>query len=255
LNKLTTAQLANYLVVTKRTIQRKAIRERWKFQEEIGLGGTKRVYPFATLPQRIKNKVIANIIANHDQQGQSVLHRDTEKGKDSPDLYELDSAQALYDDPGKWLSQHCFSLKNDNNELNKDFVKLGLLTLARLFVSNSELGKIKGFDVFCDQYNDRTLEIDIGVFFVIKRLSRITLLRWEKKEQELASLQEQLAVADNPHAVFDRDLRTIAEEVMMVSPTISAKRLRLHFLTFFSDRKIPNEQQLNLWIRQSSVTG
>jgi hypothetical protein len=255
LKKLTTRQLSQYLAVTKRTIQRRAIKEHWPFDEQAGLGGTKRLYTFATLPEKVKTTVIAAIIASHEQLGHET----------QTEHFELDgrpqvATQAVAQDvsgeteaTSDWLAQHSFSQKIDPNHLNKDYVKLTLLTLARSFVSETSEGKIKSFDLFCQQYNDQTLPIDKAIYSVIKRISRISLLRWEKKEQALSSGQA-YQVSDRAEIeVIDKELHFMTKEIVMVSPTITARRLRQHFLTFFSDKKIPNERQLGQWIRQYST--
>ena len=67
MNRLSTTQLSTYLGVTKRTIQRRSNREGWPFIIATGLGGTRRLYAFETLPAKVRNRVIAQIIAKHKQ--------------------------------------------------------------------------------------------------------------------------------------------------------------------------------------------
>lgn len=243
MKKLSIRELAQYLSVTKRTVQRRAIKEDWPFDQRIGLGGTKRLYNFNTLPEQVKSKVVAAIIARHE--AHVVPQMDAQQEGYTPFIVEDEK------DPYDWLSQHCFSHKMDNSELNKDYLKLGLLALARLFVEQAGKGKIKGFDEFCQQYNERLLDIDEAIYNVIKQVSRISLLRWEKKEQELAFAADNEHKAAQPAPAFDKELRAIADEILMVSPNITAKLMRQHFLTFFSDKPTPDESQLQLWIRQA----
>lgn len=249
MKKLSTRELAQYLNVTKRTIQRRAIKENWAFEETIGLGGTKRLYHFATLPEAIKSKVIANIIARHESHG----------GSDDDYPVQIDSARqhpfilSQQQSPQDWLAQHCHNHKTRQSELNKNFLKLGLLALAREYVKQSGQGKIKGFDEFCQQYNDRLLSLDSLLYNTISHISRISLLRWEKKEQQLAFADDAEGGSAVDGAPMDKELTAIAEEILMVSPDITAKRMRQHFLTFFADKKIPDEQQLKTWLRQAKA--
>ena len=266
MKSLTIRQLAQYLGVTKRTVQRRAIKEEWAYQETVGLGGVKRLYTFASLPEAIKSKVIAAIISGHEQRvahqipGESVTHDlsafvgaqevDIPGGDSKPDGH--DTVTDLVKLNKSWYANHSFSGTLDKSELNKEFVMLGLLALARMYVKHSKLGKIKGFDVFCEQFNQRSLHINPAVFTVVSKVSRITLLRWEKKEQELVSDLD----SNLPKPVLlDRDMQVMAEEVMMVSPNITARRLRQHFQTFYGDRKIPPEKQLAKWMQNNGGVG
>ncbi len=232
MKNLSTRQLASYLSVTKRTIQRKAIREQWPFYEQTGLGGTKRVYAFATLPENVKMTVMASIIAGYELDN---THRITQPG----------DAKAQTDGPNSWLRQHCFSQKMDATELTRDFIKLGILSLARLYVTHANLGKIKGFDQFCQLYNSHTLDIDREVFDIVNRVSRITLLRWEKNGLPNNDRRRSLMPDDE---LFDPDLKVMAEEVIQMAPTVTAKRLREHFVIFFADKRIPSENLIEQWI-------
>lgn len=246
MKKLSTSELAQYLCVTKRTVQRRAIKESWVYEERVGLGGTKRLYDFSSLPENVKAKVVACIVARHESydstQLESLL---VQQDNETPFIAEYEQ------DPSNWLSQHCFNHQVDNAELNKDYIKLGLLALARLFVDQAGEGKIKGFDEFCRQYNTRALDIDPEVYAIVRHISRISLLRWEKKEQEMADFKDIDASVSDAGVFMDKDLRQVAQEIIMVSPKITATRMREHFLTFFPDKKIPDEAQLRLWIRQS----
>ena len=60
MNHLSTAQLATYLQVTKRTIQRRAIRESWSYITQTSLGGKRRMYEFASLPDFLRSSRACN---------------------------------------------------------------------------------------------------------------------------------------------------------------------------------------------------
>lgn len=263
MKNLSTLQLADYLFVTKRTIQRRANKEKWPFVEQKGLGGVKRVYVFAGLPEKVKIKVVAGIVAGHErrQEGDEAIRVFADVVENQPmvrlPLYDdalgenaLDeNIIDTYDEADSWLAQHCFSRQLEAAELTKDFVRLGILSLARLYVTQSELGKIRGFDHFCQLYNNQELKINKAVFCVVKRVSRITLLRWEKNGLPRNLRFEQADLAANySDKAFEQVLKSMADEVMMVVPNITAKRLRHHFETFFDDKPIPSEYRIARWI-------
>lgn len=251
MNKLSTSQLSQYLAVTKRTIQRRANREQWLYVEHVGLGGVRKLYYFSSLPRAVKQKVISGIIAAHEAQGQSYalnqadsLPKDLKFDPCNSAFIVLDKSKNQGQDD--WLSQHCFAHDLDTTALDSEFVKTGLLVLAHLYVLNIPAGKIKGFDRFCQLYNQRQLALNPVIYSIINNLSRISLLRWEKQQQQCA---QQWLKNDENNTPMDRDLRQMGEEMLMVSPDISAKRLRQYLLTIFTDRKIPSERYLSQWLK------
>lgn len=254
MNKLSTSQLSQYLSVTKRTIQRRAMREGWQYEQQIGLGGVRRLYTFSSLPVNIRQKIVAYIIAKHEQQGLNYVANQA-KQLHVASVFDLEDTPFIVfnkSSPGDWLTQHSFAHELDETELDKEYVKLGLLVLARLYVLNFSLGKIKGFDQFCSLYNQRKLMLNEIIYTIVKRVSRISLLRWEKQQQMNGNMHRILTVGKGDDVLFDRDLSLMAKEVLMVSPNITAKRLRQHFLTIFNDRKIPSVHRLGLWLKQQA---
>lgn len=74
MNGLNANQLSQYLGITKRSVQRRANREKWPFKEQKGLGGITRMYSFDSLPGTVKPKIAASIVSNHfDALASSVL--------------------------------------------------------------------------------------------------------------------------------------------------------------------------------------
>ena len=250
MHKLSTAQLAEYLAVTKRTIQRRAVRENWPYAEQVGLGGKRKIYAFSSLPADVKQKIIAYIVTKHEQQGLDYVPMQPSKADVanvasfavSPFIV-LDKANAE-----NWLSQHCFAYELDIAEFDKDYIKVGLLVLARLYLSTFSLGKIKGFDQFCQLYNARKLAINNAIYATVTSISRITLLRWEKQLE-----QQHLTTDESAKVLFGADLQQMAQELLLISPNINAKRLRQHFLSIFDNRKIPSARLLGLWLKQQSA--
>jgi hypothetical protein len=278
---LSIRQIASYLSVTKRTIQRRAINEEWPFYEQTGLGGIKRVYAFSSLPGPIKIKVVAGMIAGHEKnhpQDKPTIDLCADDSTASRQSYlnqhSNKSANASQHD---WLAQHCFSQTMDPEQLARGFVKAGILSLARLYVAQSKSGKIKGFDQFCLIYNAQEFAIDKAIYQVITRVSRITLLRWEKNglpdepsniaigaqcvstDETLqgdfvlsASLQQQ---EQQQNEGFDPSFKLMAIQVMMAVPTITAKRMREYFTLFFAGQRLPDEQHINQWMTQLQLLG
>jgi hypothetical protein len=238
MKSLSTLQLSRYLLVTKRTVQRQAIKGNWQYEECYGLGGVRRMYTFSALPNEVQLKVIASIIAHHETYNMNSQELLTEQ--------EHPFVVLFGHDPCNWLNQHCFAHGVDKSLLNLAYVKLGLLTLARLFADECNMGKIKGFDIFCQKYNGKELKLESAVYGVVRHISRITLLRWEKKEYAMAK-GEVVATPVNPSTGY-AELRIVADEVFMVAPNMTAKKLRGYFLTFFSDRRIPHEREIELWL-------
>ena len=234
MQQLDTAQLAAFLRVSKRTIQRKAISGKWPYTEQIGLGGTRRLYHYTALPQRIKNKIVADIIAKHERcaiaQGGELV--DTSDAR--PPLSEPASFKAL-----------CLSTPEDPQSIDKTHLKFGVLALARQHVSEGQLRKIMGFDQFCQLYNSRVLVIAPFVYDTIKSVSRITLLRWETKEAQWCT-----AVEPQPDSIFEATLKTVVQEVRLLVPEITAQRLRLHLTTLFFQQPIPGEKWLAQWMNE-----
>ena len=252
MNHLSTTQLATYLKVTKRTIQRRSIRESWPYITQAGLGGQSRMYEFASLPAEVKLRVMGQIIAKHEQQGAN--YSTAEPVEQSMILPNNPFIVPVQHNKQGWLSQHIFAKQFPNPldavELNKEYIKTGLLILAWLYIRSFGFGKIKGFDEFCKLYNSRQLALKQEVFLVVNNVSRITLLRWEKQFQQNGGQSLLAAVENEPQYWLDRDLAIMAQELLMSTPKLTAKRLRLYFLTIFPDRTIPTENKLSVWLTQ-----
>lgn len=251
MNHLSTAQLSTYLQVTKRTIQRRSTREGWPHITTKGLGGTRRLYVFATLPISIKNRVVAQIIAKHERYG-------LEYSADKPTQRVLNIADNTFivaktTQNQDWLTQHIFAEQCphplDIIEHNKDYIKIGLLELAHLYVLTFSYRKIKGYDKFCQLYNSRQLVLKADIYQVIVKVSRITLLRWEKQLKQMGKQTRLLDIKNEHKAMVERDLIEIAQELLMASPNLSAKRLKQYFLTIFPERETPSQAQLRSWLK------
>lgn len=247
---LTSAQLAQYLAVTQRTVQRKAINEGWVYQEQYGLGGIRKLYPYAALPQQIKNKIVARIIVSHD----SLCKHDSLSDDKTLSIAETEEnlfAAITHNKPYEWLHQYCMSHKADKAKLNRHYIKLGILGIARAYIDEVGKGKIKGLDAFCPQYPN--LGLDELVYQVVPQLSRISLLRWEKNEVQWLAHNAEVISNARRKVVLDKLISRVALEVVMVTPGISARRLHQHLKTFVSSRKTPSLAQLKTWLAQQKA--
>ena len=260
MKNLDTRQLADYLSVTKRTIQRRALKEHWPYEEERGLGGVRRLYPFAELPEGVKFKVIASVITSYELEKkllpEDFTHPEGEPGQstENGEVFEVSDTQhderyeELATEKG-WMSRHVLCRPMERAELNKSFVKLGILSLAKLYVSELGLPKIRGYDEFSKRFNEMSLPVEECVYSVIGRISRITLLRWEKaglpKDERFIEIMEKAEFVDK---VFEKKLRAMAEEVVMIAPSITPQRLRFHLQTFFAGKPIPSEHMIQRWM-------
>lgn len=242
---LTTAQLAEYLQVTKRTVQRRSVRESWSYRTEIGLGGERKLYIFECLPPAVKHLVVANIVAKHEQVGLSMSRNSKQSPLDS--LFDLKDNHFIVlekYDPAHWITQHIFAHELDASQLNKAYIRQGLLVLAKLYVLCHKVHKIAGFDQFCQLYNTHALALHADVYKMINQVSRISLLRWEKQltTGELTMIKNE--------QLLDETMIEMIEEVLLISPNISARQLRQHFVTLFNDRKPPSELIFAQYIEQ-----
>lgn len=179
---LTNTQLSQLLGVTKRTVQRRAIKNDWPYEIEKGLGGSKRVYCYTKLPLEDKRHIYQSIFFRY-QQIMALLDEEQDASRAKPYPYQLISEifSVPYDlHTEDFISQHLFAHEMDEVLLTKTFVRLGLLSLAELYVNHNRIRKIAGYDVFCKEYNRHELALHPNVYRVMPKVSRVSLLRWQK---------------------------------------------------------------------------
>jgi hypothetical protein len=244
---LSTRQLADFLSVTKRTVQRRSNKEDWSFDEQKGLGGTKKVYAFGQLPEMVKIKVLAGIIAQRERKGASLFSFAPNNMEALVDDHLTEVAEDI-----DWQAQDALSMDDFGKQalrgpLGKDMVRRRILFMAREYVTHSGYGKIKGFDCFCQHYNNHTLDIASVMYDVVTRVSRITLLRWEKNGLPGSNRRVRVGLPDE---VFDALLRAVTVRVMMATPEMTASRLRHHFLKLFEDKVIPSQARIGQWVSE-----
>ena len=145
---------------------------------------------------------------------------------------------------------HCFAHELEKLALDKDYVKAGLLVMARLYVTRFALGKIKGFDMFCQLYNERKLSINISIYSFVARVSRITLLRWEKQENTSAMADDVVKDGVQP-CFFEHDLQEVAQDILLIAPNITAVQLKNHFKNIYPNRRTPSARAVSSWLKQN----
>jgi hypothetical protein len=111
---LNITQLADLLGVSRRAVQRRAIREDWPYKELVVLGGRAQLYQRSALPPRIAHKVTVAQIVRRPLWG--VL------------------AGSLNNTDARTVYEYCAAQPMDKTKLNRFDVKLKLLVLSRLFV-------------------------------------------------------------------------------------------------------------------------
>lgn len=256
MNRLTVNQLASYLQVTKRTIQRRAKEGNWRYRETKSLGGTRREYEFESLPLTVKNQTIAAITKKHAALNLEITTKDRTGEKftalTANDPYINHSIKVTK----SWCDMHMFANQIDDDlALDKEFVQRGLLSLARLFVAKHNEAKIKGFDRFCQQYKAREIEINPKIYTVVKSVSRITLLRWEKVFS-IPKIKSDDELTNQTLALFSHEVMSLIEEFVNVIPDITAKRLEAYIAAIATNKKyLPNKRVLSGIIKQYKANG
>ena len=158
--------LAFRLDMTTPQVQQLATTENWPWARQSCGDVVKQMYSLRLLPATIKNQIRA--VRTVREYAYVVSDGDKQVKLSISELY------------AKYLS-----LPIDTTKLTHDGLILRLLDLARISVVLFEQTKTKGFDDFCEQYNNKTLGIDSAIYTIINHIARIVLLRWEKKEQAL----------------------------------------------------------------------
>lgn len=248
---LSVAQLSTMLAVTKRTVQRRVVCENWPFEVQTGLGGQKRMFELSNLPLDVRHKVSAYIMRKHEQMGRDYESSGKLQESDVFIDFVLEQNQFISRDkakPNDWISMHCFAHELEIQALDKDYVKMGLIVLARLYVKCFALQKIKGFDMFCQLYNQRKLSININIYSLVPRVSRITLLRWEK-QKDLSKMAGQTVNQDGQSYYFEHDLQQIAQDILMISTNVTATQLKSYFKTIYPNRRTPSIRAISRWLK------
>lgn len=152
-------QLAECVGVSKRTIQKRALREAWPFNEYPVRGGMQRVYPVDLLPEDIAIRVMRRIASS--------------KG------------------PASVKEEAVSSQSNDNMccelssiEFTRAKAKYALLQAALRYARSHSKGKVEALDEFVQRFADHKAPVDDYVYAEIQQVSRISLLRWEKRFEQ-----------------------------------------------------------------------
>ena len=94
--ELTTDQISQYLNLSKRTIQRRSIKEAWHFELKTGVSGVRKIYTYDRLPYKTKQKITAAIIVKHENLGLN-YHEPGPTLPISSNLFDIVSLSKLID--------------------------------------------------------------------------------------------------------------------------------------------------------------
>lgn len=153
------AQLAECIGVSKRTIQKRALREAWPFNEYPVRGGMQRVYPVDLLPEDIAIRVMRRIASS--------------KG-----------ATSINEDDVNLLSNDRIVCELNSIEFTRAKAKYALLQAALRYVRSHAKGKVEAIDEFVQRFADHKAPVDNYVYKEMQQVSRISLLRWEKRFEQ-----------------------------------------------------------------------
>jgi hypothetical protein len=128
----------------------------------------------------------------------------------------------------------------DKKELSKPYIRIGLLQLAHLKVKEYAIGKIKGFERFSSDYNNRLLNIDPDVYQFIRHISCTSLLRWADEAKALSDNDTSSKLCKSNSNKIDITLKVerIIDDVLRLSENITAQRLHSHLRTLLPGVKI-----------------
>jgi hypothetical protein len=224
---LNITQLADLLGVSRRAVQRRAIREDWPYKELVVLGGRARLYQRSALPPKIARKVTVAQIVRRPLWGVS--------------------ADALSNIDARTVYEYCAAQPMDKTKLNRFDVKLKLLDLSRLFVFAFHGGKRKpkGLKIFCRCYNDRSLSIDAAFYGFVDSLSYLKLWRWVENEDSFRQQSNQLPQVDG----FNNDALIMIDTYLQDPQNTAIDNLSLNLSCLFRQNEYPSDaQQLRKWL-------
>ncbi len=219
---LTAQQISELLSVTKRTVQKRAIRELWEFREKRGRGGLQRIYDVDLLPPDVQQAITAQ-------------------------TSELDIEVSTFH-----LLQQEEQLAGYGSAITQEiFTKYRLIQAAKAWVNHYEYGKIDGYDRFCEQYNDRQLAFPEHVYHIVTTVSRISLLRWESR-YESGGLLGLTKLGTRYQNEVERLIRqsqfNMVMQLFQTNPQVSSSLIRRFLALRFATDELPSVLKITAWI-------
>ncbi len=249
MSRFTAVQLSNYLNMTKRAIQRRALKEEWNYFEQRVRGGLQRAYPFTGLPVDIQDRLIES----------PELQRD----------YAANEAKGL-EAVDETLGEH--------EELNAEHLVLLLAREAVLMKFRQSCDERPGqhyrlivMESFVTLYNQRQWPFDpitLGettsdahlkqyqVYDIIPEINSFSLAAWNKNWFNYGLpglLDEQMKTTSIKQRVHARQKRNI-EKVTQLNPAVSTPRIQYWLKSSYNLPFSPDHQALcneHQWQRKS----
>ncbi|MFT4926232.1 MAG: hypothetical protein ACI8WB_002330 [Phenylobacterium sp.] len=181
--KVSAREIANVTKLTKRSIQRRRKKDGLPCTTTKGLGGTRRLYNIVDLPPS-EQRAFANCLteAFSPDEIKRLIASDRRVSKQK--FNKVLPSVLVESEPGHWLSSHSFAQTSPallpGVMQNRPAAQAALLKLALDYAAYCDIGKIKGLDQFSKIYNKHEFGLQPCVYERYKRVSRITLLRWER---------------------------------------------------------------------------
>jgi hypothetical protein len=186
--RVSVKEIANVTKISKRSVQRRRKKDDLPCIQAKGLGGTRPLYNIEDLPPS-EQRAFANCLTDafsHNEIKRLIATdlRITNPTIEHPAFAKILEPVLVKSELGHWLSSHSFAQTSPallpGMVSHRAAVQAGLIKLALAYVAYYGLGKIKGLDQFCEIYNLHEFALQQCVYDRYKKLSRISLLRWEK---------------------------------------------------------------------------
>ncbi|RZF83739.1 transposase [Pseudoalteromonas sp. CO325X] len=240
----TAHQLADLLGVSKRTMQIKAKEEEWPYVEERVRGGVARKYAGTNLPEYVRIQVQEKEI-EMDTSSESV------SGRQYLAVTELQNQKNVQEQRQR-NAEKLIALGGLESLPKKAEAKFRLTKLAAAFIQERRLPKKRGYDLFCEGYNNGWLPVEPELRIYVPSLSRITLLRWEKIVRENGPIGLVSRQGKKVKSIIKNDecLQKFCIGMIYEYPHVKASQLRDGLISRFAGagKAIPSESATRRWL-------
>ncbi|MCB5226144.1 Mu transposase C-terminal domain-containing protein [Alishewanella sp. 16-MA] len=172
---LTAQQIAAAMAVTDRTVRLRSNRENWAFELHPGRGGQIKHFIVSELPDDVKTAIAANIKkqAPIEVKAKAYASKTLAKAKLEQAISQSRKAEAV----AALAGMH-------GNAKERAETTLTILKAAELFAKQTAQLKTAAWHSFCDQYNQRALDLPEPVYQLKPSLGFSTLQRWASEYQK-----------------------------------------------------------------------
>lgn len=222
MNQANVIQIAECMGVSKRTIQKRALREKWPFDEYPVRGGMQRMYAIECLPEDVTIRLSRSFAVKAGlKNGPSTIAQDETTTTDiERELSEAEFARCV--------------------------AKYALLQAALRFARASNTGKVEAIDEFVARYTLHKVPVDDAVYREIPQVSRASLLRWEKRFEYsgLLGLLDGFNVKIRRYdAHIKQALQQRFGELLTASPTCSVNQAFSYLSAIYPVSLLPSARQ------------